>query len=130
MVFTQHSPHRGSTQPPPPRFALPLAPRSRNVAGAGGLEPPLRGPKPRVLPLDDAPVSNGGPDHAPPYSPSRRSIRRRSYTARMAAPLFVLTAQADQPARLTRRWIWRDWSSERATPNTARAEERPVGGEC
>jgi len=36
----------------------------------------------------------------------------------MAAPLFVLTAQADQPARFTRRWIWRAWSSERATPNT------------
>src|SRR3972149_4531087 len=93
MVLTQHSPHRGSTQPSPHGFALQLELRSRNVAGAGGLGPPLRGPKPRVLPLDDAPVSNGGPDHAPPHT-------------------------APRPPRPPRRWIWRAWSSERATPNT------------
>src|SRR5439155_11008668 len=67
------------------------------VAGAGGIEPPLRGPKPRVLPLDDAPVNQ---------------------IARMAAPEFVRTAQAAQPARLTRRWICCAWSSDRAMPNT------------
>src|SRR5512146_2882786 len=27
------------------------------MAGRGGLEPPLRGPEPRVLPLDDLPTS-------------------------------------------------------------------------
>src|SRR5438128_2272902 len=29
------------------------------MAGRGGLEPPLRGPEPRVLPLDDLPASKG-----------------------------------------------------------------------
>src|SRR5262245_51565698 len=30
----------------------------RGVAGGGGFEPPLRGPEPRVLPLDDPPKSH------------------------------------------------------------------------
>src|SRR5262249_42547792 len=38
------------------------------MAGGGGLEPPLPGPEPGVLPLDD-----------PPGSPQRRTIRTRSY---------------------------------------------------
>src|SRR2546428_13281434 len=29
--------------------------RARSLAGGGGFEPPLRGPEPRVLPLDDPP---------------------------------------------------------------------------
>src|SRR5713101_5683436 len=29
---------------------------TRQLAGRGGLEPPLRGPEPRVLPLDDLPT--------------------------------------------------------------------------
>src|SRR5215468_6865680 len=35
----------------------PLAggPLVKKLAGRGGLEPPLRGPEPRVLPLDDLP---------------------------------------------------------------------------
>src|SRR5207245_5237080 len=31
---------------------------TRGVAGGGGFEPPLRGPEPRVLPLDDPPKSH------------------------------------------------------------------------
>src|SRR5262249_27506289 len=40
---------------------------ARDVAGGGGLEPPLPGPEPGVLPLDD-----------PPGSPQRRTIRTRA----------------------------------------------------
>src|SRR5690242_7098174 len=42
------------------------------VAGAGGIEPPLRGPKPRVLPLNDAPVpSSARPDRRSRIGPDR-----------------------------------------------------------
>ena len=47
------------------------------MAGAGGIEPPLRGPKPRVLPLDDAPRSSAC--HIAQTS-------RRAQTSRMAGP--------------------------------------------
>src|ERR671925_650287 len=40
------------------------------MAGGGGLEPPLPGPEPGVLPLDD-----------PPGSPQRRTIRPRAPTS-------------------------------------------------
>src|SRR2546425_8510338 len=73
-----------------------LAPQ---LAGAGGIEPPLRGPKPRVLPLDDAPSSS-----------------RPGYTTRIAGPEWVRTAQQAQSARLTRRRIWRAWAGVRAIP--------------
>src|SRR6185436_19275308 len=31
-------------------------PQTKKMAGRGGVEPPLRGPEPRVLPLDDLPA--------------------------------------------------------------------------
>src|SRR5215471_14690350 len=34
----------------------PAPPTTRKLAGRGGFEPPLRGPEPRVLPLDDLPA--------------------------------------------------------------------------
>src|SRR6476646_11566569 len=49
------------------------------VAGAGGIEPPLRGPKPRVLPLNDAPVPSSA-------HPDRRSRVRPDRPARPAGP--------------------------------------------
>src|SRR5690242_4347591 len=58
------------------------------VAGAGGIEPPLRGPKPRVLPLNDAPVPSSA-------HPDRRSRIGPDRPARPAGP-------ADPRADLTR----------------------------
>src|SRR5690348_10671219 len=58
------------------------------VAGAGGIEPPLRGPKPRVLPLNDAPVPSSA-------HPDRRSRIGPDRPARPAGP-------ADARADLTR----------------------------
>src|SRR5581483_12129345 len=51
----------------------------QKVAGAGGIEPPLRGPKPRVLPLNDAPVPSSA-------HPDRRSRIGPDRPARPAAP--------------------------------------------
>src|SRR5258707_8129717 len=53
-------------------LAKPLHLAKLGLAGAGGIEPPLRGPKPRVLPLNDAPVpSSARPDRPPPVGPHR-----------------------------------------------------------
>ena len=54
-----------------PSFPLP----PEDVAGAGGIEPPLRGPKPRVLPLDDAP-------RQPCRVPVARALIARGWRAR------------------------------------------------
>src|SRR5262245_42756336 len=57
------------------------------LAGAGGIEPPLRGPKPRVLPLDDAPSSCRFPSGArrahcgTPVRPHRPAVPIRSIDA-------------------------------------------------
>ena len=53
-------------------------------------------------------------------APSPTTERRPSVLtcARIAGPECVRTAQQAQPARFTRRRIWRAWSSERAMPNT------------
>src|SRR5947199_5161139 len=47
------------------------------VAGGGGFEPPLRGPEPRVLPLDDPPPTQKPPTHKCWASLPHRSRARR-----------------------------------------------------
>src|SRR5206468_6789623 len=42
------------------------------MAGGGGFEPPLRGPEPRVLPLDDPPPTHPTLPHPPTGSADRR----------------------------------------------------------
>src|SRR5467141_3818640 len=60
-------------------LAKPLHLAKLELAGAGGIEPPLRGPKPRVLPLNDAPVPSSA-------RPDRRSRVRPDRPARPAGP--------------------------------------------
>src|SRR5258705_3740268 len=54
-------------------LAKPLHLAKLELAGAGGIEPPLRGPKPRFLPLNHAPVPSSArperPARVPPYPP-------------------------------------------------------------
>src|SRR6266403_5023344 len=53
-------------------LAKPLHLAKLELAGAGGIEPPLRGPKPRVLPLNDAPVpSSARPERRARIGPDR-----------------------------------------------------------
>src|SRR5215470_7613418 len=56
--------------------------QTRDVAGGGGLEPPLPGPEPGVLPLDD-----------PPGSSQRRTIRTRGYRSVNARTSKALSAR-------------------------------------
>src|SRR2546426_3422708 len=51
------------------------------LAGGGGFEPPLRGPEPRVLPLDDPPATPQ-PYHTPNASADRRFERAARAEAR------------------------------------------------
>src|SRR5216683_7830748 len=62
-------------------LAKPLHLAKLGLAGAGGIEPPLRGPKPRVLPLNDAPVPSSA-------RPDRRSRVGPERPARPAGPAY------------------------------------------
>src|SRR5262249_7014868 len=104
MALTQHSPHRESTQPSPPGFPLLLeVPRLWLVRHVSA--------RTASVPAHDGWGGRDRPSVAGSKAPSPTSGRRpmashfHARTARMHAPLFVLTAQADQPARFTRRWI-------------------------
>src|SRR5215831_6764961 len=61
-------------------------PYTKLLAGGGGFEPPLRGPEPRVLPLDDPP-----PTHPTlPYLPTKdRPARDRKKPSQRIADLRV-----------------------------------------
>src|SRR6266508_5262184 len=52
------------------------------LAGGGGFEPPLRGPEPRVLPLDDPPPTHPTLPHPPNGSADRRLERATRAEAR------------------------------------------------
>src|SRR6267378_3448714 len=53
-----------------------LTPR-KSVAGGGGFEPPLRGPEPRVLPLDDPPPTHKRGASLPQWHGVRRGSAQR-----------------------------------------------------
>src|SRR5262245_21353213 len=60
------------------RVAAPRLPDGANVlTGGGGFEPPLRGPEPRVLPLDDPPPTGPHDTRARPRAPGQRLPDRR-----------------------------------------------------
>src|SRR3989304_2523930 len=60
------------------------------VAGGGGFEPPLRGPEPRVLPLDDPPT----PRHS-----TRRPLALSRQRATAITPLFYRKAEGSRGQR-------------------------------
>src|SRR5438093_10955249 len=73
------------------------------MAGGGGFEPPLRGPEPRVLPLDDPPPSHhltNPPQtyHTGPAAPARSADRALEGAAR-AEPGHARRRNLDLPTR-------------------------------
>src|SRR5215813_15210158 len=79
--------------------------RTRNLlAGGGGFEPPLRGPEPRVLPLDDPP-----PTPQPYHTHQRRTARRDTGEPSCGTPKTASLAN-------------------RGLQGAARAEARHLGG--
>src|SRR5262249_46512282 len=74
------------------------------LAGGGGFEPPLRGPEPRVLPLDDPP-----PTPQPYHTHQRRTARRDTQEPSCGTPKIASLAN-------------------RGLQGAARAEARHLGG--
>src|SRR5262249_22912943 len=82
------------------RVAATGLPDEANVlAGGGGFEPPLRGPEPRVLPLDDPPPTGPHDTTARPRAPVQRSPDGRLQRPARAKPRHARGWDLDLLAR-------------------------------
>src|SRR3990170_7191547 len=99
---------------------------NEEVAGGGGFEPPLRGPEPRVLPLDDPPAT------ASAASSIRGAVGQVNELVGKSADRG-LQAPARAEARDLRRRDLDRLARARVAPvarGPARDHERPEAGNC